>query len=195
MKKLLLLCGFLLLGAATNHSHAQLYCTNQTNAPVWIAIAYNYIDWTPGMGDVKDTWVTESWLYIEPGDSAVLSSHMGYDRELGSKTNFFYHAFQDVPGGRTWEGIRKFMLDTTPPNPRKKGEFDLRISRAHKEAIRAKNPSYKWHLFKAGTLGTKQSHIIVLRQNDINDTIGGVDDISRDTKKYHETRSVVPEEK
>jgi len=158
-------------GALVNKSYAQLYCTNQTDLPVWVSVAYNYIDMK--QADPKDTWVVEGWLYVEPRDTIVLSEHLGYDGESETiKTNFFYHAYQDAPNGRSWEGIRKFMCDTEPPTNRE--EFEFRIPRAHKEAIQFKNPTYKWYLFKAGVLGRdNKPAIVTLKQNDVNDTIEG----------------------
>ncbi len=160
---------FLLVsGATVSDAYAQLECTNRTELPVWIAIAYNY---TPPDSDWSDNdWVTEGWLYIKPGDTVTLSKHMGYDKEMGFKNNFFYYAYQ--PNGREWKGIRKFALDKRPPNAKTPDEFDFKIRRAHKNLTvdKRRNPNYERFLFKGGDLGDKSYAIIELGQNDINDT-------------------------
>ncbi len=162
------LCMLFLIGAISKQANAQLICTNQTDKPVWIAIAYNYTPADSGWED--NTWVTEGWKYINPKDSVILSEHMGYDREMGIKNNFFFYAFQ--PNGREWKGIRKFALDSRSPDKDKPDEYEFRITRAHKEITvdPRRNPHNKRYLFKGGVLGDKPKDVITLRQSDIDDT-------------------------
>ncbi len=174
MKRLFcsLLTAFAFFCVAQN-ANAQLAMTNQTDKPVWVAVTYNFVEADADWSD--NTWVSEGWLYIAPGDTTTVSRHIGFDRNDGIKTNFFYYAFQ--PDGREWKGIRKFVVeDPTDLDALDKERFEYRIPRAHKEATLTKKPNYVRRLFKGGTLGKNPYEVITLRANDLDDTPEGEDE-------------------
>lgn len=145
---------------------AQVFCTNQTEKGVWIAVAYNYLqdatwEWK------RDTWRSEGWLYVLPKDTVQLTTHLGIDKEKGVITNVFYYAYQ--PDGRKWEGNRKFLADVYPPNV-SPDKYSYLIDDANHVRDEQTNPNIQVLLFKAGTNAyQKGTFLITLRQTDVND--------------------------
>ncbi|OWY24765.1 hypothetical protein C7N43_14905 [Sphingobacteriales bacterium UPWRP_1] len=168
MRTIIALVLFLGLFSATNLK-AQLYCTNLSDAPVWLAIAYNYV---PDATDVEisaaetDRWITEGWVYLDVGQTAQLSTHIGFSREYGIKTNFFYYAYQ--PGGREWRGARKFLIDANPADV-DPHSFKSRIEYANQPERYNGYPTIRYAPFKGATEGKEGRFDIVLKQNDEND--------------------------
>jgi hypothetical protein len=84
-----------ILTAINTNVYAQVYCRNETAKPVWLALVYNFVPPNIQMVSSGDTWISEGWYYIAPSETIQLSSHIGYDRNIGTKTNFFYYAEQE----------------------------------------------------------------------------------------------------
>lgn len=161
MKRIFLLAACLWFGLLSKDCKAQLYAENQTQKPVWFAVAYH-----ESTRDGETTWISESWRHIAPGEKIEVS-HIGYDSEIGWRHNFFYYAYQDAPNGRQWRGPRKFVLDSVAPNLAQKDKFENAVYDAHKRQVLARKASYKWYLFKNGIVGEDgQVHTFVLRESD-----------------------------
>lgn len=162
----LLLCLFILISYSST-CKAQLFCTNQTQQDVWLAIAYNHLA-EEAKNASENRWVTEGWIYVAPHDTLQLTSHMGYKRGDGVKTLFFYNAYQ--PNGREWTGPRKFLVDPNPANV-EPNKFDFKIEFANKADLYENQPQLKYVQFKAASYYGDEhgQYLITLRNDDEND--------------------------
>ncbi|MBK6890557.1 MAG: hypothetical protein IPI59_02275 [Sphingobacteriales bacterium] len=151
--------------ANTIAANAQLFCQNTTNKDIWLSLAYNYVPIEKiGEPDLYDTFVCEGWFYVPAGGAAQLTTHIGFDRKHGVKTNFFFYAYQI--GGREWSGSRLFLTDFNAP--KKQGQLGFKIENAQKTATNT-NPQY-WTLnFKRGVNTDMATYVLVLREDDVND--------------------------
>lgn len=142
---------------------AQLYCQNQTQQEVWLSLAYNYI---AADADISNNiWITEGWFYIPAGGTVQLASHIGYDKGKGIKTNFFFYAYQ--PGGRDWNGSRRFIIDYD--SPRNTQRLSFKVEYANQTSAFNDYPNLREALFKKGTNTQQKQHTLILRQDDEND--------------------------
>ncbi len=145
---------------------AQLFCTNESEAPVWLAVAYNQVT-KIGMDatTVEDIWVTEGWIYLDVGYTAQISTHLGFDKTEGMKSNFFYYAYQPVDGGKEWRGNRKFLVDIEPENV-DPFTFKTKILFANMPEKYSHRKSIQYMPFKVATNMNFGYYTIVLKQDD-----------------------------
>ncbi|MGB0840538.1 MAG: hypothetical protein ACPGXL_10370 [Chitinophagales bacterium] len=168
----LLICCLCFMFALVNSAdcQAQLFGENQTQQRIWVAVAYHL------HGD-EMTWVSESWIGIDPGEKVELS-YLGYDSSLGGgRSNFFVRAIQEGPNGKIWEGDRKFLLDSTV-DPTAGGvapdKFEKRVRAAHDRASIGRDRSLRFAQFAPGTLGgidDGETKTIYFKQSDTWGTI------------------------
>ncbi len=174
MKKILFSILILLL-ANTTTGFAQLYAHNNTAKNVWLSIVYNYVP--PTVQDVSagDTWVSEGWFFLPPGATIQLTTHLGTNGDYGTKTNFFYYAFQE--GGRDWFGARAFLVDTKAAYL--KDQLSFRIEKANSKPTYANVPNLQMMPFKLGVLGLHGHHTLELEQSTPNDELVKHDENSK----------------
>lgn len=154
-----------ILTAINTNVYAQVYCRNETAKPVWLALVYNFVPPNIQMVSSGDTWISEGWYYIAPSETIQLSSHIGYDRNIGTKTNFFYYAEQE--GGRMWFGARQYLIDNSAPKT--PDQLSFRIEKAQGKHYYNEVAQLQLMPFKGAT-NTRESHYtIVLRQDDKNE--------------------------
>lgn len=168
LKQLLLSLLLITSGLMYDQLQAQVFCTNETESPVWVAVAYNQVPAGQLYAD-GNMWVTEGWVYVQPNETIRLTTHLAYSKEYGMITNIFYYAYQDVPEGREWTGPRKFLIEATPKESRTLNTYDFRIEHANRRDYYKDNPNFQFGQFKGATLGQEEQYHIVLRQNDTND--------------------------
>lgn len=155
----------LLLVIASLTANAQLYCRNETDKAVWLTLAYNYVPADVQLVSSGDTWITEGWFYIPANGVVQLTSHIGYDRVLGTKSNFFYYAEQQ--GGREWYGARRYLIDhVAERNP---NQLSFRIEKAQNKGVYKDVPQLILMPFKGATNTRESQYTFVLRQDDKNE--------------------------
>jgi hypothetical protein len=162
MKTIFLACLFC---AFAGQAKAQLYCYNETAKPIWLALVYNYVPADIVMVSSGDTWISEGWFYIPPNERVQLTTHIGYHREFGTKSNFFYYAEQ--VGGRDWYGSRAYLVDVQAE--RNPTQLSYRIEKAQSSYIYKDVPQLKTMPFKGATNTRDAQYTIVLRENDANE--------------------------
>ncbi|MBK8472031.1 MAG: hypothetical protein IPL33_07595 [Sphingobacteriales bacterium] len=146
---------------------AQMYCRNDTQELVWISIAYNHVPAdAPGMSVVsQDNWIIEGWYSVQPGETVQLSSHIGYDRVLGSKTNFFFYG---TSKSRDYSGGRFFLIDNSAPFL--PNQLSFRVDKGNRQSLYHPNvPSLQKRPFRPTTEQKDGEYTIVIAGNEIND--------------------------
>lgn len=110
---------------------AQLFCTNATDQPVWVAVAFHQ---TNKVNDVwmQGRWVTEGWLFLWPKDTVQLSTHIGAHANFGLAYEFYYFAYQPVKGGKQWSGDRNFLVELDPKASISHDKMDFHINESDK---------------------------------------------------------------
>ncbi|HRI29091.1 MAG TPA: hypothetical protein PK239_01975 [Chitinophagales bacterium] len=165
-----MLCIALFLIFSSTSVYAQLFCTNNSNYPVWVAVGYNYMPNNPDEigANVNNVWVTESWIMLKVGETAQLSTHIGYDHTYGTKTNFYYYAYQPTPNGKIWAGNRQLLIDINPPevDPH---VFKTRILFANRIDLYQDRPSLQYAKFRMVPLENPGYYTVVLEQDDPDD--------------------------
>ncbi|MBL7784317.1 MAG: hypothetical protein JNM36_00240 [Chitinophagales bacterium] len=163
MKQLLSIMSLLM--SFSSFAIAQVYCTNQTDKGAWIAVAYHHImDLTKSAAE--SPYVTEGWLYVVPYDTIQVGTHLGWNKQYGCKSNYYFYAYQ--PGGRNWSGTRYFLVNTNPDNVRP-DQLSFRVEFANKTGAAYKGGSIQPLGFKKGTNQNEGKFLIILREDDEND--------------------------
>lgn len=165
-KKILFWCYFLIISSLlTNQINAQVYCRNETDKPVWLALAYNFVPNDIVMVSTGDIWISEGWFYIPPQGIVQLTTHIGYSREYGTKTNFFYYAEQ--VNGRDWYGARSYLVDYKAE--RSTTQLAFKIEKAQNSFTYKDVPQLRMMPFKGATNTREAQYTIVLRPDDPNE--------------------------
>lgn len=157
-----------LLALSSQALWAQLYCRNNTNQELWVAVAYSYVPAdAPGMSiSGQDDWISEGWYSIPPKGTVQLTSHIGYDPVLGSKTNFYYYAMHQ--GGREYSGGRFYLIDNAAPFTPNKLSF--RIEKAsNKNDYHPNVSNLHMRAFIPATVQESGEFIIEVNGDEIND--------------------------
>lgn len=150
-------------------TYAQLFCTNESANPVWLAVAYSQIKKTNSLDtSPEEVWLSEGWIYLKVGQTAQLTTHIGFDRIEGNKTNFYYYAYQPVEGGKEWRGNRKFLVDVDPEEV-DPFLFKTKILYANMPEKYRHRKSVQFKPFKMATNITQGFYTIVLKQDDRNE--------------------------
>lgn len=168
MKKIIFTT-FILFVATTTSLFAQLYCHNNTEKDVWISIAYNYVPKEVVDVSTGDTWVSEGWFFVAPGATVQLTTHLGTNSQYGTKTNFYYYAFQEGKDGRDWFGSHAFLVDNKAPYL--KDQLSFRIEKANSKPTYANVPNLQMMPFKLGVLGLHGQHVLELDKDTPNDEL------------------------
>ena len=144
-------------------AQAQLFCTNTTSKPVWIAIAYHY---TPRYEQTweEGNWVSDGWFYITPGNTIQLHSYIGVNATLGLAFDFYYFAFQ--PNAKEWRGDRNFLTDINPNKKISPNLLDFRIYHADNIEAYPENSNYVPFDFRFATGQRSGAYTIILKEND-----------------------------
>jgi len=143
---------------------AQLYCTNATNVPVWIAVAYHE---TPKTGGVwqPGRWISEGWLLIMPRDTMQLTTHIGASAEFGLAYEFYYFAYQIGPNGKMWTGQRNFLVELDEKKTVKPYSIDFHINNADNLQAYPEYPVLVPFQFRYATGQRSGAYLITLTQN------------------------------
>ncbi|OWY19659.1 hypothetical protein C7N43_11760 [Sphingobacteriales bacterium UPWRP_1] len=144
---------------------AQLYCTNATALPVWIAVAYHETpkiqgEWQPGR------WVAEGWLLVMPDDTIQLTTHIGASAQFGLAYEFYYFAYQIGPNGKMWTGQRSFLVELDEKKEVKPYSIDFHINNADNAEAYPEYPFLVPFQFRYATGQRSGSYLITLRQYD-----------------------------
>lgn len=144
---------------------AQLYCTNTTNVPVWIAVAYHETPKTDGVWQ-PGRWVTEGWLLIMPLDTIQLTTHIGASAQFGLAYEFYYFAYQIGPNGKMWTDHRSFLVELDEKKKVEPYRIDFHINNSDNLSAYPEYPFLVPFQFRYATGQRFGSYLITLRQND-----------------------------
>lgn len=121
----------ILLTLSCQKAAAQLFCTNATEQPVWVAVAFHQTNKVAGVW-TEGRWVTEGWLFLWPNETAQLSTHIGADASFGLAYEFYYFAYQPFAGGKQWGGDRNFLVELDPKATVNHYKMDFHINESDK---------------------------------------------------------------
>jgi len=126
---------------------AQVFGLNNTAQPIWIAMAYEHKPIEAPNGYENQTfWVTEGWLLIKPFSKVQLTTHIGYDKKEGYKSNFHYYAYQS--NGDVWKGDKQLLVDPIPDKV-VHDVIDFKVNDASNLTYYANNDKLSSLLFKS----------------------------------------------
>ncbi|HRK26222.1 MAG TPA: hypothetical protein PK239_02925 [Chitinophagales bacterium] len=142
---------------------AQLYCANLSSKPVWIAVVYHYTpiengEWKMG------SWVANGWIYINPGDTTQLTTHIGAHPIHGLAYEFYYFAYH--PYGKEWTGTRRFLTNVDPMLLYKPDVYDYTILNADKVVPKPDSQYLPDFAFNYATGQRYGNYLIILRDTD-----------------------------